>query len=560
MASEKDINRLEQERIQAEQDATLAQNQLVDKQKIYSDILQKLTKSGQFTIKEGQDLSKTVELLNKVLQERIKQEQLSNKIINEATKTDKKLADQKLKEVELKKKQLEEAKKPNFLQRMGFKESSSKDDLATQYRARQMAGGLESILEGRVASGFRQLGSTVPIIANFMSGPLYAAMSGLASATIKAVDSFTKFSAVSARLSGSETGAKITDRYKRLSDTSALAMMYGQNVEDFDKYLMTNIGALGRKSLWTDRHFSNTLLSTRADFERMGVDPNRANSLINQQLSIGRSSEDMRKFNYQLRETTKTMDKFSSEKFVSAYEELNKTFIANNINGMANARTLAKFQDQLNKGTLSISDFTKSLTSRRTSETSTLAGVGAMLAEHGLGGKDLQDAYRRGDMIAVAGIVRRGGQNISRDIEKISPEIAKEFGTSDIMEALALQSGTPWGQLSPNLKNIEVQKILASGGSLAIGAEGKPSVIKPEDIDSMEKSEKELIDETVQLTGTFKLLREYIKLNILQQGVEMEEKGFLPYVNKAALNVFMPGLGTTLEAVFKIGNPSQTPR
>ena len=544
-----------------------AQKKVVDAEKQYSSTRDELSKIGDayykttmLTVKEQENVTKKYKDLRETLNKEIEHRKVLNKALDEETKVEKKKIEKAKQEVSEIQKKIEEAKKPNFLQRMGFKESSSKDDLATQYRARQMAGGLESILEGRVASGFRQLGSTVPIIANFMSGPLYAAMSGLASATIKAVDSFTKFSAVSARLSGSETGAKITDRYRRLSDTSSLAMMYGQNVEDFDKYLMTNIGALGRKSLWTDRHFSNTLLSTRADFERMGVDPNRANSLINQQLSIGRSSDDMRKFNYQLRETTKTMDKFSSEKFISAYEELNKTFIANNINGMANARTLARFQDQLNKGTLSISDFTKSLTSRRTSETSTLAGVGAMLAERGLGGKDLQDAYRRGDMIAVAGIVRRGGQNISRDIEKISPEIAKEFGTSDIMEALALQSGTPWGQLSPNLKNIEVQKILASGGSLAIGAEGKPSVIKPEDIDSMEKSEKELIDETVQLTGTFKLLREYIKLNILQQGVEMEEKGFLPYINKAAQNLFVPGLGTTLEAVFKIGNPSQTPR
>ena len=450
-------------------------------------------------------------------------------------------------------------KNESFWSRIGFKEPT-RDDLATQYRARQMAGGLESILEGRVSSGLRQLGSTIPTIANFMSGPLYAAMSGLANATIKAIDSFTKFSAEATRLSGSELGTKVSDRYTRLRDTKALAMIYGQNEEDFNKYLMTDVGNLGRRRLWTDKQFTNAWMSTRADFERMGVSQDKVNTLMSQQLSLGKTSDEIRRFNYRLRETTKTMDSFSSDKFVGAYEELNKTLIANNINGMANAKTLARFQDQLNKGTLSISDFTKALTSRRGAETSTLAGVGAMLAERGLGGKELQEAYTRGDMIAVAGAVRRGGAQMTRDIEKIAPEMAKQMGTSDWREALALQSGTPWGQLTADLKNLQVQNTLASGGSMVISSETKP--IKPEDLakeeKNIKKSESDLIDETVKLTGTFKLLKDYIQYNILNTGVNIEQNGWTKFIGNTALNTIVPGR-QVIKAVFEIGNGTKEP-
>ena len=453
---------------------------------------------------------------------------------------------------------IQQSPQENFLQRIGFKQPT-RDDLATQYRARQMAGGIESILEGRFASGLRQLGSTIPTIANFMGGPLYAAMTGLATATIKAIDSFIKFSAVATRLSGSELGTKVSDRYARLRDIKGLSMAYGQNSEDFDKYMMSDIGNVGRRRLWQDRQFTNVWMSTRADFERMGVSPDKVNTLMSQQLSLGRSSDEIRRFNYRLREATKTMDTFSSDKFISSYQELNKTLIANNINGMANAKTLSKFQDQLNKGTLSISDFTKALTSRRGAETSTLAGVGAMLAERGLGGKELLDAYYRGDMIAVAGAVRRGGAQMSRDIEKIAPEISKELGTSDWKEALALQAGTPWGQLTADLKNLQVQNTLVSGGSMVIGSDGKP--LKPEDLakeeQEIKKSESELIDETVKLTGTFKLLKDYIQYNILQKGADIEKEGIAKTLSNAALNALMPGK-QVIEAVFKIGNPTQT--
>lgn len=440
----------------------------------------------------------------------------------------------------------------------------AKDDMAVQYRARQMAGGIESILSGNILSGFRQLGSTVPRIANFMGGPLYAAMTALSTAVIGAIDSFTKFRTESSRLSGGISNIK-GDRYTRAFQTYALTTLFGQNNKDYDKFLMSNIGWSGRQAMWENKpyrnEFARTWASTRAAFEQVGANPDLANSLMLQQRSIGMSPDNMRRFNNRLVEATKSLDVIGSDKFINAYQELNKTLIANNINGMASAKMFAKFEDQLNKGTLTVADFTKGLTSRRGAETSTLAGVGAMLAERGLGGKELQEAYARGDMIAVAGLVRRGGQQMQRDIEKIAPEMSEHFGTTDWKEALALQSGTPWGQMIGDLKNLEVQKILTSGGSLVQPLENLKQPITKEELDALNKAESDLVKETTDLTGAFEALGKAIKGGWLAGGAYLENNKNISTTILQPIQNFIDPIGSiqrNIKAVITLASPGQT--
>ena len=440
----------------------------------------------------------------------------------------------------------------------------TKDDMAVQYRARQMAGGIESILSGNILSGFRQLGSTVPRIANFMGGPLYAAMTALSTAVIGAIDSFTKFRAESSRLSGGISNIK-GDRYTRAFQTYALTTMFGQNSKDYDKFLMSNVGWSGRQAMWENKSYRNefarTWASTRAAFEQVGANPDLANSLMLQQRSIGMSPDNMRRFNNRLIEATKSLDVMGSDKFINAYQELNKTLIANNINGMASAKMFAKFEDQLNKGTLTVADFTKGLTSRRGAETSTLAGVGAMLAERGLGGKELQEAYARGDMIAVAGLVRRGGQQMQRDIEKIAPEMSEHFNTTDWKEALALQSGTSWGQMIGDLKNLEVQKILTSGGSLVQPLENLNPPITKEELDALNRAESDLIKETADLTGAFQALGKAIKGGWLAGGAYLENNKDIGNTILQPIQNFINPIGfiqKNIKAIITLASPGQT--
>ena len=305
-------------------------------------------------------------------------------------------------------------------------------------------------------------------------------------------------------------------------ERKALAMMYGQRPEDYTNFIMGSFGTRTKEKLNEDPLFDAAYNQGRAILERFGADPNQMNELMKQQTIIGRSTVSMEKFNYKLIKAFEGLDKLSSQSFIQSLTDINKTLLANNIQGIASTEWLKKFQNQLNAGTLAAQDFVRGLTSRRGSETSTLAGVGAMLAERGLGGKELQEAYKRGDMIAVAGAVRRGGMSMQRDIEKIAPEIAQKMGTTDWKEALALQSGTPWGQLTGDLKKLDIQDILSKGGSLTVGLQGKElsltNITKTKEgkeiseLEDFKVADKELINATVENTGAMKTLSNAVSL------------------------------------------------
>lgn len=540
--ADNDLSSLEQQSTRAQQEAVDAQNQFVEKQKVYQQLLNELAKSGQLNLKEGADLAKVEKLLNQVLQERIKQEQLRKKIVDEVTKSDKKLAEAKAQEaniakarVEQERKILEEAKKPKgfnaFLERIGF--TDKKDGLESRYASDQVSRGLNNLFEGRIISGVTELAKSSVKVANFMGGPYYAAMVAAAKATIALVDGIGKFSVTSNRLAGNtDTEGK---KFGAWRDRKAFALMYNQKESDIINYSMSSLGRGKREQFFNDPQFMNTYYSMRAGLEHVGADPNKANSLISQQLSVGLSPAAMRRFNYELIKTTKTLDVMSSNKFLDIYEELNKTLIANNVNGMANAKTLAQFQDALNKGTLSANDFARSLTSRRTSETSTLAGVGALLAERGLGGEELQQAYASGDMIKVAGIMRRGGRQISMGIERLETDFAQDLmhmGISgDIRELLAMQSDTAWGRLGPDLKKIDVQNILSRGGTLTVGTTATNLPTTDKDKKDLKDYEFDLIDESVKLKNSFQALGESVMLLAANIAASFEEGG---NVNKSA--------------------------
>lgn len=444
----------------------------------------------------------------------------------------------------------------SFFQKRGF--SEKRDSLESRYASDQISRGLSYLSEGRFLSGITEVLKANLKVANFMGGPYYATMVAAAKVTESVINSLNRFEVATNRLAGNQD-TKGT-RYKKNFEIKAFANMYNQKEEDYIKYVMSDLGQGAKRKYYEDSQFTNTYYSMRAGLEQVGADPNKANSIISQQLSLGRTGLEIRKFNYELIKATKTMDIFSSDKFLNTYEELNKTLMANNINGMANAKTLAQFQDALNKGTLAASDFTRGLTSRRSAETSTLAGVGAMLAERGLGTKELRDAYNRGDMIAVAGAMRRGGNKISRDIEKIAPELAKQFGTTDIREAIAMQAGSPWGQLGPDLKKLEVQNILAAGGSLTIGTTAnKP--LTDEELQNINKAEHDLIDESIRLKGAFQAVSESAMLLAAYLAKEYEqterEGATMTNITNNPSAAIISANPYQISAPVKVVNPSQ---
>lgn len=569
MANTEDIKKLEQEQIQAEKDAATAQNQLVEKQKVYSEILEKLTKSGQFTIKDGQDLSKTVELLNKVLQERVKQEQLTKRIINEATKNDKKLADIKLQEVELKKKQIEESKK-GFWNQIKTGGSDTID-----WNLDRRINGLNSLLSGNFKYGALQIAQSFKIGRNFINHPLVMFATAAAKLGFALNDFSTKTDRLANRIAGGSLVAPDAKnrKWQMSYEDTVMAMMYGQSKKDFYDYKIGSFGSLAKERLSRDPRFTQVWSQGRSAMQDLGANPDIINTFLQQQLAIGRSTNSMEKFNYRLIKSIQGLDLLSSSQFTQAIADLNKTFLANNINGLANAESLKRFQDQLNKGTLTIADFTRGLTSRREASTSTLAGIGALMAERGLGGKELQEAYNSGDMVRVAGIMRRGGNNISRGVEQLQTqygrEIADQLGTSDVREVLAMLSESSLGQLGPNLKNLEVENILLRGGSLTVSIDGKDTtldkIIKDKsgkeitEEEDLKNIDRELVNSTVDNTNALKSLT-----NLLQLGGLWGMKEIEPYRETLtnASGYLNPISGPLKAGKFIaeiiIGNPNQT--
>lgn len=418
-----------------------------------------------------------------------------------------------------------------------------------------------SLLSGNFKYGATQFLQTFERGKILLNHPMVMFAAAAAKLTIAMIDFSTKTDRMANKIAGGSLVSpemKI-NKWQIAAQDYALTTMYGQNKEDLYKFKIGSFGALTKERFAKDARFTNAWAFGRSAIEDMGGNPELINSFMQQQVAIGRTSNNIEKFNYNLIKTITNLDKLSTDQFINSFNELNKTFIANNINGTANANSLLKFQDALNRGTLSVSDFTRGLTSRRGAETSTLAGVGAMLAERGLGGKKLQEAYARGDMIAVAGLVRRGGQQMQRDIEKIAPEMAQRMGTTDWKEALALQSGTPWGQMTGDLKKLDVQDILSKGGSLVINVDSKDLKLNQEQQQEFLDMQSELIKTAVDNKGSFEALGQGIKLGALElaaayekaQNAEEERRKSID-LNTAAMN----DLTDTLKLGPKYNNPT----
>lgn len=511
------------------------------------------------TTNDLKEFTKQLREQKKGIQEDIKSKQLQAKIVQQVVKEEQN-------RIEILKKQNEEAKKPGFWQR-----GSEQLDWNLDRRIN----GLNSVLSGNFKYGSLQILQSFQKGRALIGNPMI--QFGLAAAKLGlALNDFsTKTDRLANRIAGGSLVApEAKNRKWQMSyEDTVMAMMYGQNKKDFYDYKIGSFGSLAKERLSRDPRFTQVWSQGRAAMQDLGANPDIINTFLQQQMTIGRSTASMEKFNYKLIKSIQGLDLLSSSQFTQSIADLNKTFLANNINGLANAESLKRFQDQLNRGTLTVADFTRGLTSRREASTSTLAGIGALMAERGLGGKELQEAYNSGDMVRVAGIMRRGGNNISRGVEQLQTqygqEIAAQLGTSDVKEVLAMLSESPIGQLGPNLKNLEVENILLRGGSLTIAVDGKNTnlnkilkdkegreITEEEDLKNLDR---ELVSSTVDNTNALKSLT-----NLLQIGGLWGMKEIEPYRETLTniggyLNpISGPQKLGKLVAEIVIGNPNQT--
>lgn len=420
---------------------------------------------------------------------------------------------------------IEKEKKPGFWER-GSKE--------LDWNLDRRINGLNNILSGNFKYGSLQVLQSFQKGRALIGHPMIQWVAAAAKLGIALNDFIWKANDLSRRVSGSPLSIEATKRKWQMSyEDFAMTAAYGQKKEDLYNYKIENFGKLTKEQLSKDPRFSGVWAQGRFALQQYGASPDLMNTLLKQQNTIGRSTSSMEKFNYKLIKSLEGLDKLSSQQFLQNLTELNKVLLANNINGLASAESFKRFQDQLNRGTLTYNDFIQGLTTRRKSSTATLAGIGMMMAQRGLGGKALQAAAETGEASEIAHVVRAGGNEIQMGLEQLTVSLAKETGLSNLEEALAAISDSEFGQLVGDLKNLEVQRTLARGGTLAIKTEGKELELNQlaKDVQGRQITEQEdfreidrkLLTNAVETKGLIQNIYDYLKLSALESLKDVEK-------------------------------------
>lgn len=365
--------------------------------------------------------------------------------------------------------------KPSFWEKIGFKEPS-KDDLATQYRARQMAGGIESIMEGRFVSGLRQIGSTIPQIANFMGGPLYLALS----LTVKGLIAFDKHLAQLNKTVVSTTGGIYSD-YLNKSYSDRLS--YSKTIEDLARQyhrqgekdemmraIQSNFAPVTAYDIQRGGSIAAAAFANRTAFEGIGIEKTFADQLLfklmrQQGLTAGGASGQLN-----------NLLRFASSKerggIYSDQELIKKTDEAYNLMKMFGismewaSRYVNKFSKEIELGTVAMSDFASYNRGIREGDTGKLAGIGQLLVEHGQAmglniPKEMLESS--GNSLAMAWNLRK----------------LAESGNKDLLKLLSSWIGTQTGNIAGSNEAAAMETLYSLvGPQLGFGKISQPQVEK----------------------------------------------------------------------------------
>lgn len=291
--------------------------------------------------------------------------------------------------------------KQGFLQKLGFREPT-KDDLATQYRARQMAGGVESIMEGRFASGARQLASTIPQIANFMGGPYYLALQLVVSGLIKLDSALSKATKTASLMTGGINSEMLGDLGQRFSNMQFIASTrmklhdIGMGSE-YNNIVNAMIKGAGYGSYQGKQAQTiESLAYAQKGLSSLGISADTANTLMNN-LSLlegkGQTGQYAQLQRFIDRAVGSKDGNIKSTKYLSPEEYMRQSLSLLDQTKMLGMnfewanRAVKQFEGELKRGTISLSDFAAVNRSLQGGGLSQNAGLSALITNY---------AYRTG--------------------------------------------------------------------------------------------------------------------------------------------------------------------
>ena len=319
----------------------------------------------------------TDEMLNQATQNYMKSlegpEQLQIKLLKENAEEVKKgiLAEvKKLQFGQLRDKILSETKKEisNSLNRQSpgqwlkswFKGPENETQMEKMYRARQMAGGIEQLFSGNILSGFRQIGSTFPKIANFMGGPYWLALELTAKGLLKLDNALAKATKTATAMSGGLQSNFVGNRWTSVAFNANLKNnlydigMQGE-FENIANAMTKNYGIGYYKN--NQKNIIESMAYAQSGLGAYGISADQSNSLVrNLRLLEGKNETGIYAQLKRLQDRFQGMA-ISPEEALNQASSLYSQSKNLGVNFEWASRQIKNFEKSLELGTRSMSDF-----------------------------------------------------------------------------------------------------------------------------------------------------------------------------------------------------------
>ena len=322
--------------------------------------------------------------------------------------------------------------KRTFAERIGYVEKPGQDLLASQYRARQMAGGIESIIGGNFASGTRQILSTFPKVANFMGGPYYLALAAATRGLLKLDEGLAKLNKTVINSTGGAYSPFLNESFAKKFQYTATARQLLRPYKRQGEYeeILSAIGGNLTPRLFQNKEFALQTVASmgavRTLMEGVGIDKSTADQLLfkimkTQNLNSPQAANQLNNL-IKFASSSDRKGIYSPNELIQKQSELYDRLKKFNIGMDSTARIVDKFSRAIEKGTISMDDFASYNKGMYEGDTGKLAGIGQQLIEYGqtMGlsiPKELLESS--GNPLAVAWNMRKLGEIGNKDMLKL---------------------------------------------------------------------------------------------------------------------------------------------
>ena len=266
------------------------------------------------------------------------------------------------------------------------KQSSSQSDLLSLYKARQVAGGIDSIMSGNFISGLRQLGSTIPSVAKFMGGPYYLALELAVKGFMKFDEAISKSAKNMIFVTGGLTSEFVGNKFKAFKPYHDLKESLREiglqgNIEEIIKSISSSYG-MG----FTKNNLQNLVKVSgyaQQGLGAFGISQQSSQGLIsNLQLIEGKTNQGVYAQLYRLTNRFNKMQMFSSEQALQQITSLYDQTKNLGTNFEWASRMVTKFERGLKDGTVALSDFAAVNRSLRGGNISSNAGIASLISDY----------------------------------------------------------------------------------------------------------------------------------------------------------------------------------